>query len=105
MSKWYFPTFQENGIKSVIKENQKIDEALKIGQSSFEWIHQDKEQNKLWIEVVLTVIEINNELVIHTVIRDINQRKTMEKELESLTNRLEERIEEEIKKNEEKQLN
>ena len=96
------PIFQENGIKSVIKENQKIDEALKIGQSSFEWIHQDKEQNKLWIEVVLTVIEINNELVIHTVIRDINQRKTMEKELESLTNRLEERIEEEIKKNEEK---
>ena len=96
------PLFQTNGIKSIVKESEKIDEALKKGQCNFEWIHQDKNGKNLWIEIVLTVIEIENELVIHTVIRDINQRKLMEKELESLTNKLEDRIDEEIKKNEEK---
>jgi len=96
------PIFQTNGIKSIVKESEKIEEALKKGQCNFEWIHQDKNGKNLWIEIVLTVIEIENELVIHTVIRDINQRKLMEKELESLTNKLEDRIDEEIKKNEEK---
>ena len=65
-------------------------------------MHKNKDFEKLWIEVVLTSIEINNNLVIHTVIRDINKRKAMEKELEVLTYSLEEKIKEEVKKNEEK---
>lgn len=96
------PKYQLNMKESSIKAQEKINEVLKNGICSFEWIHQNKDSEKLWIEVVLTAIEIDNISVIHTVIRDINKRKKMEKELESLTYKLEERIEEEIKKNKEK---
>ena len=57
-------------------------------------MHTSKDHKKLWIEVVLTSIEINNNLVIHTVIRDINKRKEMEQKLEILTSNLEEKINE-----------
>ena len=96
------PKLQADGESSNLKSIKKIDEALKNGVCSFEWMHKNKDHEKLWIEVLLTSIEINNNLVIHTVIRDINKRKQMEKELEILTFSLEEKIKEEVKKNEEK---
>ena len=96
------PKLQADGASSNLKSIIKINEALKDGISTFEWLHRSKDHKKLWIEVVLTSIEINNNLVIHTVIRDINKRKQMEKELEVLTYNLEERIKKEIAKNEEK---
>ena len=65
-------------------------------------MHTSKDHKKLWIDIVLTSIEINNNLVIHTVIRDINKRKEMERKLEVLTYDLEERIKKEIEKNKEK---
>jgi len=96
------PKFQPDNQISSIKAIEKIKEALKNGICSFEWVHTNENLEKLWIEIVLTAIEIDNNSVIHAVIRDINQRKKMEKELESLTYKLEERINQEIKKNEEK---
>ena len=96
------PKFQPDGQSSNLKSINKLNETLKNGICNFEWMHISKDHKKLWIEVVLTSIEINNNLVIHTVIRDINKRKQMEKELEVLTYNLEERIKKEIKKNEEK---
>ncbi|MDZ7819678.1 MAG: transporter substrate-binding domain-containing protein [Aliarcobacter sp.] len=96
------PKLQADGESSNLKATKKIDEALKNGISTFEWIHKNKDSEKLWVEVVLTSIEIDNNLVIHTVIRDINNRKELEKELEILTSSQEERIKEEVKKNEEK---
>jgi two-component system, NarL family, sensor histidine kinase EvgS len=96
------PKFQADGQSSNLKSINKINEALKNGISSFEWMHTSKDHKKLWIEIVLTSIEINNNLVIHTVIRDINKRKEMERKLEVLTYDLEERIKKEIEKNKEK---
>ncbi|WP_368030582.1 transporter substrate-binding domain-containing protein [Arcobacter sp. s6] len=96
------PKFQPDGQSSNLKSINKLNEALKNGISNFEWMHKSKDHKKLWIEIVLTSIEINNNLVIHTVIRDINKRKEMEKELEVLTYNLEEKIKKEIEKNEEK---
>ena len=96
------PQFQPDNESSNIKAINKIDEALNNGISSFEWVHKNKQNENLWIEIVLTSIEIDNNPVIHTVIRDINKRKNMEQELEILTHNLEEKIDEEIKKNEEK---
>ncbi len=80
----------------------KIQESLQKGICSFEWVHTTIQKNESWIEVVLTSIEIDTQPVIHAVIRDINNRKKMEKELEILTSKLEDRIKEEVKKNEEK---
>ncbi len=96
------PEFQPDKECSKIKAINKIDEALNNGICSFEWVHKNKKDENLWIEIVLTSIEIDNNPVIHTVIRDINKRKNMEQELEILTSNLEEKINEEIKKNEEK---
>ena len=96
------PKFQADGQSSNLKSINKINEALKNGISSFEWMHTSKDHKKLWIDIVLTSIEINNNLVIHTVIRDINKRKEMERKLEVLTYDLEERIKKEIEKNKEK---
>uniref|UniRef100_UPI004048DAC7 transporter substrate-binding domain-containing protein n=1 Tax=Aliarcobacter sp. TaxID=2321116 RepID=UPI004048DAC7 len=96
------PKLQPDKISSNLKATKKFDEAIKEGISAFEWVHINKNYERFWIEVVLTTIEINNNLVIHTVIRNITKRKEMEKELEILTYTLEERIAEEIKKNQEK---
>jgi two-component system, NarL family, sensor histidine kinase EvgS len=93
------PEFQPDNESSNMKATNKIDEALNNGISSFEWVHKNKQDEFLWIEVVLTSIEIDNNPVIHAVIRDINKRKEMEQELEILTYSLEERVDEEIKKN------
>ena len=96
------PKIQLNNDDSTIISNKKIDETLKNGVCNFEWTLLTKNSIYVWVEIVLTAIEIDNKPVIHTVIRNINKRKEMEKELESLTNKLEERIIVEIKKNEEK---
>jgi PAS domain S-box-containing protein len=96
------PKFQPDNESSNLKAINKINEALNNGISSFEWVHKNKQNDNLWIEVVLTSIEIDNNSVIHTVIRDINKRKDMEQKLEILTSNLEEKINEEIKKNQEK---
>ena len=96
------PKFQPDKESSNLKAINKIDKALNNGICSFEWVHKNKLNDNLWIEVVLTSIEIDNNSVIHTVIRDINKRKEMEQKLEILTSNLEEKINEEIKKNQEK---
>lgn len=96
------PKFQPDNQSSYIKAITKIDEALTNGICSFEWVHKNKQHKHLWIEIVLTSIEIDNNSVIHTVIRDINKRKEMEQKLEILTLNLEGKIYEEIKKNQEK---
>ncbi|MDD2291418.1 MAG: transporter substrate-binding domain-containing protein [Aliarcobacter sp.] len=96
------PEFQPNNESSIIKATNKINEALNNGISSFEWVYINKQDEFLWIEVVLTSIEIDNNPMIHAVIRDINKRKEMEQKLEVLTYSLEERVNEEIKKNQEK---
>ncbi len=96
------PKFQPDNQSSHIKAINKIDEALTNGICNFEWVHKNKQNENLWIEIVLTSIEIDNNSVIHTVIRDINKRKDMEQKLEILTLNLEEKINEEIKKNQEK---
>lgn len=96
------PKFQPDNESSIIKATNKIDEALNNGISSFEWVYINKQNKSLWIEVVLTSIEIDNNPMIHAVIRDINKRKNMEKKLEILTLTLEERVNDEIKKNQEK---
>jgi two-component system, NarL family, sensor histidine kinase EvgS len=96
------PEFQPNNESSTVKSINKVDEALSEGISSFEWVHCNKQNEHLWIEVVLTSIEIDNNSVIHAVIRDINKRKELEQKLEILTQNLEEKINDEIKKNQEK---
>lgn len=94
------PKFQEKDKLSQDQFQYKIKQTLKDGVSSFEWIILDKNKKEIYLEIVLTLIEIDNNDVIHAVLRDITDRKQLEKELAQLNETLEQRIKEEIKKNE-----
>ena len=94
------PYKQPNGEVSRIVSNYMIIKTLKDGVNSFEWVFVDGGGNNVWGEIVLTSIEIENNSVIHMVIRDITNRKILEQKLEDLNTNLEEKIKHEIKKNE-----
>lgn len=94
------PGLQDERILSQVFFEEKIEQTKVNGLTNFEAILLNNKKEKIWVEIVLTMIEIENENVIHTVIRDISNRKKLEKELESLNLNLEERIKKEIRKNE-----
>ena len=94
------PFKQPNKELSKTLSNKMIKKALVEGVNSFEWIFIDAHNHHIWVEIVLSSIEIENSNVIHMVIRDISNRKTLEQKLEDLNVNLEEKIRKEIKKNE-----
>ncbi|WP_072680240.1 transporter substrate-binding domain-containing protein [Arcobacter sp. LA11] len=94
------PYRQPNGEISKEKSENMIRETLHKGVSSSEWIFADANNQSIWVEIVLTSIEIEGNRVIHTVIRDISNRKILEQKLEDLNINLEEKIKKEIIKNE-----
>ncbi len=94
------PIKQPNGELSQEKAHIQILKALKEGVTNFEWVFKDAEANTIWVEIVLTSIEIENNTVLHTVVRDISNRKILEQKLEDLNVNLEKKVQEEIKKNE-----
>lgn len=94
------PIKQPNGTisKELISKNMRL--ALNDGVINFELVLTDATNSDIWVEVVFTSIEIENENVLHTVIRDITSRKNLEQKLEDLNTNLEKKIQKEIKKNE-----
>lgn len=94
------PHKQPNGQLSKAKSEKMIKKALDTGVSNFEWVLVDGKEDNIWVEIVLTAIEIEGKSVIHTVIRDISNRKILEQKLEDLNTNLEEKIKKEIIKNE-----
>ncbi|MCP4970427.1 MAG: transporter substrate-binding domain-containing protein [Arcobacter sp.] len=94
------PYKQPDGQISKEKSEIMIKKTLTNGVNFFEWVIIDALNNTIWVEIVLTSIEIEENSVIHTVIRDITNRKMLEQKLEDLNSNLEEKIKEEINKNE-----
>ncbi|RXJ88386.1 hypothetical protein CRV01_13285 [Arcobacter sp. CECT 8983] len=94
------PEYQPDNTSSERLFDNKLEKVLIFGVSSFEAVLYNHYKKQLWVEIVLTSIEIENRRVIHTVIRDISNRKILEKRLEELNANLEERIKKEIRKNE-----
>lgn len=98
----FFPKYQANGFNSEVKFKEMILLAIKNGSHLFEWVHKTKKGESIWIEVVITAININHDNILHIVWRDIDSRKKIEEKLNKLTETLEQRVENEIRKNEEK---
>ncbi len=94
------PKYQPDNTSSHRLFENKIEKALIFGMSTFEAVLKGIADKKIWVELVLTAIEIENQRVIHTVIRDISKRKVLEKRLEDLNTNLEEKIKKEVRKNE-----
>lgn len=75
------PTYQADGQSSEEKASRMISLALEIGFNRFEWDHTRFDGTIITVEVMLTPIILNNEIILHTLWRDIAQRKQMEASL------------------------
>jgi diguanylate cyclase (GGDEF)-like protein/PAS domain S-box-containing protein len=75
------PTYQADGQSSEEKASRMISLALEIGFNRFEWDHTRFDGTIITVEVMLTPIILNNEIIVHTLWRDITQRKQMEASL------------------------
>lgn len=74
------PVYQPDGKDSVAKAGEMIDIALKTGSHRFEWDHIRANGEVFPVEVLLTTISNKDDnLIIHTIWRDITDRKEAEK--------------------------
>lgn len=68
------PELQPDGNSSIEKANSLIEKCFKSGSVSFEWVHTTPENRIVWVEVILTAIEIEDEYTIFTSWRDISEK-------------------------------
>ena len=96
------PLTQPDGSDSLTFVFKMLDIAIKKGSKYFELVHKKKDDSKIWLEVVVTPITLDDEELLHIVWRDIENRKNMESTVNTLTYNLEEKVKQEVEKNEEK---
>ncbi|NOY74632.1 MAG: PAS domain S-box protein [Kiritimatiellaeota bacterium] len=75
------PDTQPDGTSSREKERRITRLVLSKGNHNFEWNHKRKNGEIFPVEVSLTAITFAGETIIHTIWRDITERKTAEKKL------------------------
>ncbi len=75
------PEYQPDGAKSYEKARKVITKTIDEGNQRFEWRHKKKNGEEVDAEVVLTLIFFKGEEVLHVSLRDITERKKMEKNL------------------------
>ncbi len=76
------PEFQPDGRLSTDKAQEMIDITLTKGFHRFEWEHRKMDGDSFSVEVSLTVLRVNKEVVLHVVWKDITSRKQYEKNLQ-----------------------
>lgn len=88
------PEFQPDGKRSIEKGMRMLQIALKKGYHRFEWLHSKKNGDHVIVDIVLTPVILNNQQIIHCVLRDITEEKQQEAELERHRNNLENLVKE-----------
>ncbi|PHR70620.1 MAG: hypothetical protein COA66_11410 [Arcobacter sp.] len=83
------PLYQENNKKSSKEAKLKMIDSVKYGSNRFEWIHKKVTGEIFWAEIVLSHIKINNENIIHVVLRNISATKRLQEQIKNRTNDLE----------------
>jgi PAS domain S-box-containing protein len=82
----FTPQYQPNGELATEKLKNSIELTLKNGYNRSEWYITDKENNSFWTEIVSTHIKQKDGTVFHLLIRDIEDRKKVEKQRKLLEN-------------------
>ena len=72
------PPFQPNGKESLSMANEMIAIAFERGNNRFEWLHQRLDGTDFPAEVMLTIVEVGNEIIIQAVVQDLSDRKFAE---------------------------
>ena len=83
------PLYQENNKKSSKEAKLKMIDSVRYGSNRFEWIHKKVSGEIFWAEIVLSHIKINNENIIHVVLRNISATKRLQEQIKNRTNDLE----------------
>lgn len=76
------PEFQPDGRRSDEKGNEVIQACIEKGFNRFEWLHKRKSGEPFWVDVILTCLELEGEIVVHGAWRDITQQKLLERDLQ-----------------------
>ncbi len=75
------PEFQPDGRVSFEKANEMMAIAFAEGSHRFEWMHQRADGEVFPVEVLLTSVPAGDTILLHTVWREITERKRLEKAL------------------------
>ena len=75
------PPLQPDGRSSQEKAAEMIATAMQTGYHKFEWLHTRANGTRFPVEVTLTPVTIGGELILHTLWRDITERKQIENAL------------------------
>ncbi|MGA7395109.1 MAG: ABC transporter substrate-binding protein, partial [Terrimicrobiaceae bacterium] len=84
------PPTQADGQPSVEKAKTLMAKALALGSLRFEWLHRRADGEVFPVEVLSTTIEQHGRPLIHTVWRDITERKRAEEEVRAARQKAEE---------------
>ncbi len=79
------PQRQPDGTPSRQKAIEYSIKAQKLGRCKFEWWHKKSDGTIFPVEVLLTPIMLGGKKVLHSIIRDISDRKNMEEKLKYLS--------------------
>ena len=77
------PEIQPDGRDSFEKAKEITAIAFERGSHRFEWMHRRIDGEEFWVEVLLTVIPVDGKEILHTVWREIGDRKQAESALHS----------------------
>jgi len=75
------PQYQADRVSSYLKAEKMIAYTIKNGVNQFEWLSQKADKSTIWIEIRLSLLEIENENFIYVTWRDIQKKKEMENKL------------------------
>ena len=76
------PEYQPDGQRSDEKSDEMNSIATRNGTHTFEWKHLTATNEEFWVEVILTLIELDGRKVLHVVWKDIGARKAAEEKLQ-----------------------
>ncbi|UOQ81278.1 PAS domain S-box protein [Hymenobacter sp. 5414T-23] len=82
------PDFQPGGRRSTELVQQHMQQAQRQGNHRFEWYQQRLNGEDMWLEIVLTVLEVDSSTVMHVIWRDVTERKRNEQRLIASEERL-----------------
>lgn len=79
------PEYQEDGSLSKDKAVNFLLQSQNALSTRFEWVHKKSDETLFYVEVVLTKINLHGKPVAHALVRDISERKRLEKRLKHLS--------------------
>jgi PAS domain S-box-containing protein len=82
------PPCQPDGRSSKEEAAAMIVAAHRFGYHRFEWTHQRRDRSTVSVEVTLTPITLRGEVIVHTLWRDISERRVSETRLRLLAGRI-----------------